>query len=138
MTQAEAQPKNVRILIVEDDEDMRGLLVETVNRLGYSATATEKAKEALASIERGDIDLVMLDLKMPGVGGLDLLKVIRRRQFPIPVIVVSGFISEDIAKTLAATGVQGMVAKPFKKAISGSLNEMKWVKVPWFLAWGRG
>lgn len=57
----------------------------------------------------------MLDLKMPGVGGLDLLKVIRRRQFPIPVIVVSGFISEDIANALTTTGVQGMVAKPFKK-----------------------
>lgn len=116
MTEAEVQPtKNVRILIVEDDEDMRGLLLETVNRLGYPAIATEKAKEALSSIERGDADLVMLDLKMPGVGGLDLLKVIRRRQFPIPVIVVSGFISEDIAKALTTTGVQGMVAKPFKK-----------------------
>ena len=81
----------------------------------YPATATEKAKEALSSIERGDVDLVMLDLKMPGVGGLDLLKVMRRRQFPVPVIVVSGYISEDIAKALTATSVQGMVAKPFKK-----------------------
>ena len=116
MTEAEVQlTKSVRILIVEDDEDMRGLLLETVNRLGYPAIATEKAKEALSSIERGDTDLVMLDLKMPGVGGLDLLKVIRRRHFPIPVIVVSGFISKDIAKALTATGVQGMVAKPFKK-----------------------
>lgn len=53
MTEAEVQPtKNVRILIVEDDEDMRGLLLETVNRLGYPAIATEKAKEALSSIER--------------------------------------------------------------------------------------
>ena len=116
MTESEVQlTKNVRVLIVEDDEAMRGLLLETVNRLGYPATATEKAKEALSSIERGDTDLVMLDLKMPGVGGLELLKVIRRRQFPIPVIVVSGYISEDAAKALATTGVQGMVAKPFKK-----------------------
>jgi CheY-like chemotaxis protein len=57
----------------------------------------------------------VLDLKMPGVGGLELLKVIRRRHFSIPVIVVSGFISQDVAKALAATGVQGMVAKPFKQ-----------------------
>ena len=94
---------------------MRGLLVETVNRLGYPAVATDKAKEALSSIERGDADLIMLDLKMPGVGGLELLKVIRRRHFSIPVIVVSSFISQDVAKALAATGVQGMVAKPFKQ-----------------------
>ena len=50
--------KSIKILIVEDDEDVRGLLVETVNRLGYPAVATDKAKEALSSIERGDADLI--------------------------------------------------------------------------------
>ena len=50
--------KSIKILIVEDDEDVRGLLVETVNRLGYPAVATDKAEEALSSIERGDADLI--------------------------------------------------------------------------------
>ena len=91
------------------------MLGEILERLGYKIKSTDKAKEALSIIERGDADLCLLDLNMPGVSGFELLKLVRRRHFPIPIIVVSAYISETVAKDLAKVGVQGMVAKPFKK-----------------------
>jgi len=105
----------LRILIIDDNEELRSMLVEILERVGYTVQSTEKAKDALTIIERGDADLCLLDLIMPGVTGFELLKVIRRRRLPIPIIVVSAHISQDAAKELAEIGVQGMVAKPFKK-----------------------
>ena len=105
----------LRILIIDDNEELRSMLGEILERLGYTVQSTEKAKDALTIIERGDADLCLLDLKMPGVTGFELLKVIRRRHLPIPIIVVSAHISQDAARELAEIGVQGMVAKPFKK-----------------------
>ena len=91
------------------------MLGEVLERLGYSVQSMARAKEALAAMERGDVDLCLLDLNMPGVSGFEILKLIRRRHLPIPIIVVSAYISETVAKDLAAVGIQGMVAKPFKK-----------------------
>jgi len=100
---------------VDDNEELRSMLTEILDRLGYTVQSTDKAKEAISLIERGAADLCLLDLKMPGVGGIELLKVLRRRHFPIPVIVVSAHISQEVAKDLAEIGIQAMIAKPFKK-----------------------
>ena len=110
-----AAAQTLKILIVDDNPELRKMLGEILEREGYQIKSTDKAKEALSAIERGDADLLLLDLNMPGVSGFDLLKLIRRRHFPIPIIVVSAYISETVAKDLAGVGVQGMVAKPFKK-----------------------
>jgi CheY-like chemotaxis protein len=91
------------------------MMTEILERLEYTVHSTDKAKEALSTIEHGTVDLCLLDLNMPGVSGFELLKLVRRRHLPIPVIVVSAYISETVAKDLAAVGIQGMVAKPFKK-----------------------
>ena len=107
--------KPLRILIVDDNQELRTMLSEILERSGYGVQSTDKAKDALSIIERGQADLVLLDLKMPAIGGFDLLKLIRRRHLPIPVIVVSAHISQEVAKELAVVGIQGMIAKPFKK-----------------------
>ena len=110
-----SDPTKLRLLIVDDNEELRTMLGEVLARTGYEVQSTDKAKDALSIIERGRADLLLLDLKMPGVGGFDLLKILRRRHLPIPVIVVSAHISQDVAKQLAVVGIQGMIAKPFKK-----------------------
>ena len=107
--------KPLRILIVDDNQELRTMLSEILERSGYGVQSTDKAKDALSIIERGQADLVLLDLKMPAIGGFDLLKLIRRRHLPIPVIVGSAHISQEGAKELAVVGIQGMIAKPFKK-----------------------
>ena len=106
---------SLTILIVDDNEELRSMLGEVLERMGHQVQSTDKAKDALSTMERVNIDLVLLDLKMPGVSGFGLLKLMRRRQLPVPVIVVSAHISQDVVKELAEVGIEGMLAKPFKK-----------------------
>ena len=62
---------------------------------------------------------------MPGASGMDLLTVLQRRRLQVPVIVVSAYVSQDIAGQLAEKGVRGIVAKPFKKErIEGEIRRV--------------
>ena len=72
------------------------MLVEVLERMGHQVQSTDKAKDALSTMERVNIDLVLLDLKMPGVSGFGLLQLLRRRQLPVPVIVVSAHLSQEV------------------------------------------
>ena len=64
-------------------------------------------------MEKYPVDLVLLDIHMQGASGVDLLKVMRRRHLKIPTIIISGFVTEDLAAEIAKQGVVGIVAKPF-------------------------
>ena len=86
---------------------------------------TGKANDALYFIERGRADLVLLDLNMPGASGKDLLTVLQRRRLEVPIIIVSAYVSRDIAVQVAQKGVKGIVAKPFKKdRIEGEIRRV--------------
>ncbi len=114
-----------QILVVDDDPDMREMLQLLVTNMGYNALEAGKAKDALQFIERGKADLVLLDLNMPGASGMDLLTVLQRRRLEVPIIIVSAYVSQDIAGQLAEKGVKGIVAKPFKKdRIEGEIRRV--------------
>jgi DNA-binding NtrC family response regulator len=107
--------RKCRILVVDDEEDVRTLLTTLIEKMGHESVETGRAKDALTLIERGKADLMLLDLNMPGVTGLELLKLIRRRRIMIPVVVVSAHVSAEIAKELSNLNIQGVLAKPFKR-----------------------
>jgi len=112
-TQEQPRPT---VLVVEDDDQMRAMLEVMLSRMGCKSLAVSRATEALRPIESGQANLVLLDLQMPGVTGIDLLRTLRRRNLTIPIVVVSAFISAQAAQSCAELGVQGMVAKPFDQA----------------------
>ena len=103
-----------KILVVEDDKEVRDLMKELVARLGYAPLEAQNAKDALSHLEKERVDLMLLDLRMSGASGLDLLKVLNRREMQVPTIVVSAYVSPTTAKALLQLGVRGIVAKPFK------------------------
>ncbi len=103
------------VLVVEDDDQMRAMLELLLSRLGCKSIAVDKATEALRPIEKGQANLLLLDLHLPGTSGLDLLRTIRRRNLPVPAVIVSAYISEEAAQSCAKLGVTGMVAKPFEQ-----------------------
>ena len=102
-----------KILVVEDDPDMQHMLRDLLTKSGYTPLPAQKAKEALEYIGKWHVDLMILDIHMPGASGVDLLRVLRRRNIQIPTVVVSGFISEELAAQLSRLDVQSMLAKPF-------------------------
>ena len=102
-------------MIVDDEEDVRDMLAILVTKMGYESIPVGKPRDALVQIERGNADLLLLDLNMPGATGLDMLKILRRRRIMIPTIIVSAHVSSDVTQQLAELHISGIVAKPFKK-----------------------
>ena len=81
---------NERILVVDDDEGVREAIKMTLEYEGYECLFGRSGQEGLDLIARESPDLVLLDVKMPGMDGLEVLRRMRERGDTIPVIVISG------------------------------------------------
>ena len=111
--QARTRPQ---VLVVDDDPEVCKMVERIVESMGHACISAGRAKDAMVHILKGDADLLLLDLKMPGITGMDLLRSLRRRHMRLPTIVISAFISPDVAKQLAELGVRNMLVKPFERA----------------------
>ena len=102
-----------RVLIIEDDQELRELLRTTLEAEGFTAEIATDGAEGLSRLRRGIPDLVLLDLVLPGVNGLEVLMALRsdpaaRR---VPVIVMTG--TQTQASELRGLGVVALLHKPF-------------------------
>ena len=79
-----------RILLVDDNQVVRDMLVDLVGSLGYCADAAGSGAEALALFDRGQYDVVLTDLVMPGMSGWEVLAAVRQRDPRVPIIILTG------------------------------------------------
>src|SRR5216110_3642717 len=103
-----------RLLIVDDNEMNRDMLARRLARKGYEIALAENARQLLQRVEQDGVDLVLLDIEMPEISGLDGLKILREAYTPIelPIIMVTAKNqSEDIVKALDL-GANDYVTKP--------------------------
>jgi len=116
------------ILVVEDDDSFRLMLLETLKLSGYSVQGAAEADEALKILAKGEIGAVITDVKMPGMNGLDLSRHIKHVYPQIPVILVTAYLTTEEQKR-SAPFVDGFLMKPFKvEAITGLLEEIRDLK----------
>lgn len=115
MTDKSASTKDARLLIVDDDEDMRNLLVKWLGSEGASVDTARDGREALEHLDRERPDLVITDLVMNGMDGLKLLSEIHRRDPIMPVIMVSGQAVIADAMKAAHLGVSAFLTKPLER-----------------------
>ena len=101
-----------RILVVDDDESLRWVTQAQLQQSGYDVAATADGKSALASIRQTPPDLVITDLKMPGMSGLELLRQIREDYPEIIVIMVTAFGSVENAVEAMKAGAYDYIMKP--------------------------
>ena len=101
-----------RILIVEDEESYREPLVYQLTREGYDVSAAATGEEGLELFTKGGIDLVLLDLMLPGIDGYELLDYIKTTQMPVIFITAMGTL-DDKVKGLRA-GADDYITKPFE------------------------
>ncbi|PLV60012.1 response regulator [Thermotoga sp. KOL6] len=80
-----------KILIVDDEPNMRELLKEELTEEGYTVETAEDGKEALEKFLSGDYDLVILDIEMPGMNGLEVAGEIRRRKKDAKIIILTAY-----------------------------------------------
>ncbi len=106
-------PTLLNLLIVDDDRFVREACREAATALGYRTSTSESAAQALRLIDSQTIDVVLLDLKMPDAGGLDLLREIKHRRPDIVVIVISGNATVQSAVQALKNGAYDYVTKPF-------------------------
>jgi DNA-binding NtrC family response regulator len=109
------------ILIVEDEPKMRRLLELNLAEAGYQTLSAESAEGGLVLLREHFIDLVITDLKLPGMGGLEFLQAAKRHDQSIPVVVMTAFGSVETAVDAMKAGASDYVLKPF------SLAEMRMV-----------
>ncbi len=102
-----------RILIVDDDEKMRIALKEVLLRQGYSVTLAEDGKKAKEELDRGFFDLVISDVRMPKMDGIDLLTYIKENMPLIPVVLITAYGSIDDAVSAMKRGAFDYIQKPF-------------------------
>src|SRR5579859_167537 len=104
----------MHLLIVDDEETTRELCVAVAQQTGLKATAVASAEEALEVVDQSAIDIVLTDLKLPGTGGLELLKNLHEMNPQIAVIVLTQYGTIDSAIEATKTGALDYVTKPFR------------------------
>src|ERR1700686_1124546 len=109
------------ILIVEDEARMRRLLELDLGEAGYQTFSAADAEKGLDLLRREQIDLVLTDLKLPGLGGLEFLQAAKRLNGALPVVVMTAYGSVETAVEAMKAGAADYVLKPF------SLAEMRLV-----------
>lgn len=107
------------ILIVDDDPYIQRALEDRLVSLGYGVLVSADGKEALDLVERHCPQLVLLDIELPGLKGLDVLKEMRRRELDVPVVMITAYGSIDLAVQAMKEGAYDFIPKPFKSGHIG-------------------
>jgi CheY-like chemotaxis protein len=103
---------SLKVLVVEDDPDLAALEAELLEEHGHRVEVAANGREALAAVERAAPDLILLDMKMPVMGGREFVDEYRRAQpSPAPIVVVTA--ADDAQVRAAEVGASGWIAKPF-------------------------
>ena len=111
--QVENEPAR-RILLVDDDEDMRNLLAEVLGDDGYEVIQAANGAEALVLLHRETFTVMLLDKRMPGLSGMDLLPGLRVICPETPVIVITAFGDANTVAEGTEKGAFGVLFKPFR------------------------
>jgi len=101
------------LLIVDDEQVVRDSLVHWFTEEGYRVEAAATAAEALARLASGDVDLIIADIRMPGMDGLELLERIQSEQLDAAVIIMTGYASVESAVRALKHGAFDYITKPF-------------------------
>jgi DNA-binding response OmpR family regulator len=101
-----------RILIIEDDEEMRSLLKDFFKEEGYEADSVDKGTYALKKLMTESFALIITDIRMPGFSGLEILPGLKKLQPDTPVIVITAFGGEEAYRRALERGADAYLEKP--------------------------
>jgi len=114
MRPSDADEMGERILLVDDDESLRESLSLVLVAEGYEVTGAADAAAALAKVEACTYDVILCDIRMPGVDGMELLPRLREHLPQAPVVMMSAYGTEELALEAMNRGAADYLAKPFQ------------------------
>jgi excisionase family DNA binding protein len=103
-----------RILIVDDEQTVRDLVAKTLTMADYDVDTAADGPSALDRLRTAEYDLLITDLKMPGMDGLSVIREARQRSAEMPIIIITGYSTEASAIEAINLGVSGYLTKPFR------------------------
>jgi excisionase family DNA binding protein len=103
-----------RVLVVDDEASIRDLLSKTLALAEYDVDVAPDGRSALERMRLYPYDLLIADLKMPGMDGLTVIREAKRYKADLPVIIITGFSTESSAIDAVNLGVSGYLTKPFR------------------------
>ena len=119
-----------KILVVDDDQDMRENVIEVLQDADFDVYSASNGEEALETVRTTAFDLILLDLIMPGIGGMEALPLIKRESPNTKVIMITAFSTVENAVEAMRKGASDYITKPFKinellMAIKKTLEEAR-------------
>ncbi len=110
-----ASNENINIMLVDDDDTVRRAISEILSRKGWNVCEFKDAGTALSALKKERFDLLLSDIKMPGIGGMEFLRLSKELAPELPVVMITGYPSLDLAVEAMKVGACDFLAKPFKK-----------------------
>lgn len=103
-----------KVLVIDDSPTLRKILDFYLTKKGYQVTVSNNGKTGLAEIDRGSFDLVILDMKMPVMSGLEVLQHLNSINYSVPVLILSADSEEKSKAAGISLGAKYYLTKPFK------------------------
>ena len=106
--------KTAKLLIVDDEDDLRELLSQVLAGTGYQIQTAADGEEALALLAKESFDVVLLDIQMPKVDGIQVLKYLKKDKPEVRAIVLTGYADLRNAMEAREFGARDFISKPYK------------------------
>jgi DNA-binding NtrC family response regulator len=119
MTHADDNNKPLRLLVIDDEPIVGKRLQQVFAKMGFDVETYTSALSAMEAMERDPFDIVVTDLKMEGMDGMEVLERVKERNPDTKVIIITGYAQLDTASEAFRKGVFDFIAKPFR------LDELK-------------
>ena len=123
--------EKIKILVVDDEEVVRRSHIRTLASLHCDVEVVWNGAEALQAMEQRPADVVLLDLRMPGMDGMTVLKTIKQKWPETEVVIITGYPNVDSAKEAVRLGAYDYLAKPVGpdeviNVANGAMTQKKW------------
>ena len=108
-----------KILVIDDEQDIRDIFKDRLEKAGYNPILAENGEEAISILRSGDnlinVGVILCDIRMPKVNGIECIKFLRQQAPGIPIVVITGYPDSELAGKLIAQGVKEYLVKPVDK-----------------------
>lgn len=112
------------ILVIDDEASIRSLCADILTKFQYNVKTASNGEEGIYLLEKEKFDLILTDVKMPKIDGLDVVSHVRSKNNEIPIIIITGYGTLDIAIKSLRLGAQGFLLKPFTPSeLIGAVTE---------------